>query len=34
LMRNASHIGSVYAVLLERTGIRIPKIEALLDTLT
>jgi aminoglycoside phosphotransferase (APT) family kinase protein len=34
LMRNASHIESVYAVLLERTGIRIPKIEALLDTLT
>ena len=32
LMRNASHIQSVYAVLLERTGIRIPRIEALLDT--
>jgi aminoglycoside phosphotransferase (APT) family kinase protein len=33
LMRNASHIRSVYAILLERTGIRIPRIEALLDTL-
>ena len=34
LMRNASHIQNVYAVLIERTGIRIPRIEALLDTLS
>jgi len=30
MMRNASHIRSVYDLLLERTGIRIPRIEALL----
>jgi aminoglycoside phosphotransferase (APT) family kinase protein len=34
MMRNAPHIQSVYAVLLERTGIRIPQIEALLATLS
>jgi len=34
MMRNAPHIQSVYALLRERTGIRIPRIEALLDTLS
>jgi len=33
MMKNAAHIGYVYAILRERTGIAIPEVELLLSTL-